>query len=411
MVTAALDDVGVPLREARRNVLLLAVAQALLGIVGPISFAVGGVAGHQLLGDDKSLATAPLTAYNVGMALGVILVATLSRLIGRRFAFMIGASIAATGGMVAATALFRESFWLFAAGLAVLGASNGFTQKLRFAAADASPSFYKAKAISWILGGGIVSAILGPQIVILAGDYFAPVWFAGAFVALLPVCLVALFFFAPLRLPDSATASAVHAAAIPARPLSEIAASQRFLTGMICGISAYALMTFMMTGAPVAMVVGCGFSSDLATLGIQWHVLAMFGPSFVTGWLVSRFGSERVVACGFLLLMACAAIAHLGVELWNFWAALVLLGLGWNFAFIGATAIVAQSYRPHEADKVQGFHDIVLFSAVAGSSFASGKVLVAYGWDMLNSVVWPVSGICLFLLFLLMRVGRRAAVA
>lgn len=410
MATAAVDGIGAVLREARRNVLLLTVAQALLGVVGPISFAVGGVAGHQLLGEDKSLATAPLTAYNVGMALGVILVAMLSRLAGRRFAFMIGASIAAAGGMVAAAALFQESFWLFASGLAVLGASNGFTQKLRFAAADASPSFYKAKAISWILGGGIVSAILGPQIVIFAGDYFAPVWFAGAFVALLPVCLAALFFFMPLQLPDSAAESPAHAA-LPARSLREIAGNQRFLTGMICGISAYALMTFMMTGAPVAMVVGCGFSSDLATLGIQWHVLAMFGPSFVTGWLISRFGAERIVACGFLLLMACAAIAHLGVELWNFWAALVLLGLGWNFGFIGATAIVARSYRPQEADKVQGFHDIVLFSAVAGSSFASGKVLAVYGWDMLNAAVWPVAGVCLVLLLLLMRAGKTADAA
>ena len=397
------------LHEARRNVLLLTIAQALLGVVGPISFAVGGVAGHQLLGDDKSLATAPLTAFNVGVALGVVLVATLSRLVGRRLAFIIGASIAAVGGVVAALALFRESFWLFAAGLAVLGASNGFTQKLRFAAADASPSFFKPKAISWILGGGIVSAILGPQIVIFAGDYFAPVWFAGAFVALSPVCLAALFFFVPLRLPDHTRPSAAHAA-LPARPLHKIAGNQRFLTGMICGISTYALMTFMMTGAPVAMVVGCGFSSDLATLGIQWHVLAMFGPSFVTGWLISRFGAERIVACGLILLMACAAVAHLGVALWNFWGALVLLGLGWNFGFIGATAIVAQSYRPHEADKVQAYHDIVLFSAVASSSFASGKVLSAFGWDMLNAVVWPVAGICLLLLLLLMRRGARVTV-
>ncbi|WEX79139.1 MFS transporter [Sinorhizobium numidicum] len=397
---------GVVLREARRNILLLAIAQALLGAVGPISFAIGGVAGHQLLGDDKSLATAPLTAFNVGMALGVVLVTILSRLVGRRFAFVTGASIAAFGGLVATAALFRENFWLFAGGLAVLGSSNGFTQKLRFAAADASPSFYKPKAISWILGGGIVSAVLGPQIVIFAGDYFAPVWFAGAFVALVPVCLVALLFFIPLRLPV-ATASGAHSVAT-ARPLREIAGSQRFLTGMICGISVYALMTFMMTGAPIAMVVGCGFSSDLATLGIQWHVLAMFAPSFVTGWLISRFGAERIVACGLLLLMACAAIAHLGLALWNFWGALVLLGLGWNFGFIGATAIVAQSYRPQEADKVQGFHDIVLFSAVAGSSFASGKVLAVYGWDMLNAVIWPVAGVCLFLLLLLMRANKRA---
>ncbi|ACP24756.1 MFS permease [Sinorhizobium fredii NGR234] len=405
---AAAEDIATVLREARRNVLLLTVAQALLGVVGPISFAVGGVAGYQLLGDDKSLATAPLTAFNVGMALGVILVAILSRWAGRRFAFMVGATIAAIGGIVATAALFRESFWIFAAGLAILGLSSGFTQKLRFAAADASPSFYKAKAISWILGGGIVSAVLGPQIVIFAGDYFAPVWFAGAFVALIPVCLFALFFFLPLRLPETTTASSAQAGP-PARPLREIAGNRRFLTGMVCGISSYALMTFMMTGAPVAMVVGCGFSSDLATLGIQWHVLAMFAPSFATGWLISRLGAERVVACGLLLLMGCAAVAHLGVALWNFWGALVLLGLGWNFGFIGATAIVAQSYRPHEADKVQGFHDIVLFSTVAGSSFASGKVLAVFGWDMLNAVIWPVTGLCLVLLFLLMRASKSVA--
>lgn len=408
MLVAAAEDIGTVLREARRNVLLLTVAQALLGVVGPISFAVGGVAGHQLLGDDKSLATAPLTAFNVGMAFGVILVAILSRWAGRRFAFMVGATIAAIGGVVAAAALFQESFWIFAAGLAVLGFSSGFTQKLRFAAADASPSFYKAKAISWILGGGIVSAVLGPQIVIFVGDYFAPVWFAGAFVALIPVCLFALFFFMPLRLPETTTASPAQAGP-PARPLREIAGNRRFLTGMVCGISSYALMTFMMTGAPVAMVVGCGFSSDLATLGIQWHVLAMFAPSFATGWLISRFGAERVVACGLVLLMGCAAVAHLGVALWNFWGALVLLGLGWNFGFIGATAIVAQSYRPHEADKVQGFHDIVLFSTVAGSSFTSGKVLAVFGWDMLNAVIWPVTGFCLLLLVLLMRSGKTTA--
>lgn len=259
---------GTVLREARRNVQLLTVAQALLGVVGPISFAVGGVAGHQLLGEDKSLATAPLTAYNLGMALGVVLVAVLSRLVGRRFAFIAGASIAALGGVLATAALFRESFWFFACGLAVLGASNGFTQKLRFAAADASPSFYKAKAISWILGGGIVSAILGPQIVIFAGDYFAPVWFAGAFVALVPVCIVALFFFVLLRLPDHTTASAHHE-----QPLRASAARD-------CGQPAFHdgndLRDFQLCPDDLhddgrARRHGCRlrFSSDLATLGIN----------------------------------------------------------------------------------------------------------------------------------------------
>ena len=183
--------------------------------------------------------------------------------------------------------------------------------------------------------------------------------------------------------------------------------TQRFLTGMICGISTYALMTFMMTGAPLAMVVGCGFSSELATLGIQWHVIAMFAPSFFTGMLISRFGTEKVVIAGLLILMVCAVVAHMGVELWNFWLALVLLGIGWNFGFIGATAIVASSYRPQEADKVQGFHDIVLFGTVALSSFSSGKVFSAFGWSIMNLVIWPVTILCLVLVLLQLRAAAR----
>jgi predicted MFS family arabinose efflux permease len=393
-------------RGARRNVYLLTAAQAILGTIGPIVFSVGGVAGYQLLGDDKSLATAPLTGFNVGVALGAICVAAMSRFLGRKAAFMVGALLGAGGGILAAYALFLNDFWLFALGLCVSGVSGGFTQKLRFAAADASPRFYKPRAISWILAGGMVSAVLGPQLVILTKDALAPVFFAGAFIALVPTCLAAIAILALLRLPDLRPVSG--AAPIgPVRPLREIVLNQRFLTGMVCGISTYALMTFMMTGAPIAMVVGCGFSQDLATLGIQWHVLAMFAPSFFTGMLVSRYGAERVVACGLVILMLCALVAHAGIALWNFWGALILLGAGWNFGFIGSTAIVASSYRPQEADKVQGFHDIILFSAVALASFGSGKVLTAYGWDMLSAAVWPVTAFCLLLLVSLFVAERR----
>jgi predicted MFS family arabinose efflux permease len=394
------------LRGARRNVYLLTAAQAVLGTIGPIVFAVGGVAGYQLLGDDKSLATAPLTGFNAGVALGAVFVAAASRLLGRKAAFMAGALLGACGGVLAAYALFLNDFWLFALGLCLSGVSGGFTQKLRFAAADASPGFYKPRAISWILAGGMVSAVLGPQLVILTKDMLAPVFFAGAFLALIPTCLAAIAILAFLRLPDQRPATG--AAPIgPVRPLWQIVMNQRFLTGMTCGISTYALMTFMMTGAPIAMVVGCGFSQDMATLGIQWHVLAMFAPSFFTGMLVSRYGAERVVACGLVLLMLCALVAHAGIALWNFWGALVLLGVGWNFGFIGSTAIVASSYRPQEADKVQGFHDIILFTAVALASFGSGKVLTAYGWDMLSAAVWPVTAFCLLLLISLFIAEKR----
>ncbi|KXG86094.1 MFS transporter [Agrobacterium bohemicum] len=394
------------LNEAKRNVFLLTAAQAIMGSAAPLSFSVGALAGYQLLGSDKSLATAPLTGFNIGVAVGAIAVAFAARFLGRKTGFILGALLCSIGGGVAALALFRSEFWLFAIGLLLIGISGGFTQKIRFAAADASPSFYKPKAISWILAGGVISAIVGPQLAIFGKNLLEPVIFAGAFIALIPLGLIAVAILSFLKLPELRSASATLQ---PARPLKDIVTTHRFVTGMICGIGSYALMTFMMIGAPLAMVIGCGFPSELATLGIQWHVLAMFAPSFFTGMLISRFGAEKVVAAGLFVLMACAVVAHMGVELWNFWAALVLLGMGWNFGFIGATAIVSSSYRPHEADKVQGFHDIVLFGTVALSSFASGQVFTTWGWSVMNLVIWPVAGTCLALIvFLLLKQKQKA---
>ncbi|NTF32356.1 MFS transporter [Rhizobium skierniewicense] len=405
MTAVSVPGLESELTEAKRNVFLLALAQAIMGSAGPLSFSVGALAGYQLLDADKSLATAPLTGFNIGVALGAIAVALAARFLGRKTGFIVGALLCSLGGGIAALALFRSEFWLFVVGLMLIGVSGGFTQKIRFAAADASPSFYKPKAISWILAGGVISAIVGPQLAIFGKDLLAPVTFAGAFIAFIPLGLLAAGIFSFLKLPELRSASVADA---PARPLREIVTTHRFVTGMMCGIGTYALMTFMMTGAPLAMVIGCGFPSELATLGIQWHVLAMFGPSFFTGMLISRFGAEKIVAAGLLVLMACAVVAHMGVELWNFWVALILLGMGWNFGFIGATSIVSSSYRPHEADKVQGFHDIVLFGTVALSSFASGQVFTAWGWSVMNLVIWPVSATCLLLiLFLLLKQKQK----
>ena len=408
MSDAALNGYDAHLKAAKRNVALFAAAQAVLGSATPLCFSVGALAGYHLLGDgDKSLATAPLTGLNIGVATGAIGAAAASRYLGRKQSFMLGAILGAIGGAIAAIALFRLSFWLFAAGLLLIGLSSGFTQKIRFAAADVSPAAFKPKAISWILAGGIISAIIGPQLAIWMKDLFAPVIYAGAFLTLVPLCLIAVAILSYLDLPD--TQAAIIASAEPARPLSDIITTRRFVTGLVCGASTFALMTFVMTGAPLAMVVGCGFSTELATLGIQWHVLAMFLPSFVTGLLIARFGSERIVAAGMLILMACAVVAHMGIELWNFWGALVLLGVGWNFGFIGATAIVASSYRRAEADKVQGFHDIVLFSLVALSSFSSGKIFTAYGWSVMNLAIWPLAILCLLLVVVLVRSGTAKA--
>lgn len=392
--------------EARRIAIVLSAAQAVLGSAGPICFALGALAGHFMLDADKSLATAPLTGYSVGLAVGALPAAAIIRRLGHRDGFMTGAGVAALGGLIAAIALFQMSFWLFAFGLSVVGIGNAFVQQFRFAAADNAPPEFKARAISLVLAGGIVTAVLGPQTVIFTHDLLAPVPFAGSFVAIVGLSMigVAILTFLPARTPVKAQ----HATAGSGRPLAEIVMQPRYAIALVCAVGSYSMMTFVMTGAPLAMV-GCGFSSDEATLGISWHVMAMFAPSFFTGRLIHRFGATSIVTAGFVLLIACSLVALSGIALWQFWTALILLGLGWNFAFIGATSIVASCYRPEEKGKAQGFHDFMLFSSVAFASLMSGAVYNAWGWEMLAMIVLPVTGLCLLLLAFQYVAGRRSA--
>ncbi|MDA4847066.1 MFS transporter [Hoeflea poritis] len=395
---------------ARRNAFILAAASAFLSACAPIAISLGGIVGDYLLDEDKSLATAPVTGFNIGVAVGALPAAWLMRLVGRRYGFMGGAVISGIGGLVAAAALFQSHFWLFAVGLAIIGVGGAFVQQFRFAATDNAPESFKAQAISWVLVGGIFAAIIGPQTVIFARDLFAPVQFAGAYAAVIGLALIGLVILSFLRIHEN-TILLEHESEAPARPLLEIISQPRFLTALACGVVSFALMSFMMTGAPLAMI-GCGFSTDTATLGIQWHVLAMFGPSFFTGKLIARFGRETIVATGLVILIGCAIIASMGIELWNFWLALILLGVGWNFGFIGATAMVTTTYRPSEKNKVQGVHDVILFSTVAFSSLMAGQVLNTFGWDGINMIMWPIALACLLLLGLQVRADRknRAAV-
>jgi MFS family permease len=393
--------------EARRTAFILAAAQAIIGSAAPIAISLGGLAGQYLLGPDKSLATAPITGFNLGVALGALPAAAIIRRLGQRDGFMTGTVVTALGGLIATLALFQGSFWLFAFGLAVIGVGGAFVQQFRFAAADNAPSEFKARAISFVLAGGIVTAILGPQIVIFTRELFAPLMFAGSFASILVLAAAGAFVLCFLRIPAK-VAGKVEIADSGARPLSEIVTRPRFVAALFCAVGGYALMSFVMTGAPLAMV-GCGLSTDDATLGISWHVMAMFAPSFFTGSLIHRFGAERVVAAGLVLLIGCAIVALSGLALWQFWTALILLGLGWNFTFIGATAMVAASYRPSEKGKVQGFHDFVLFGSVAFASLMSGAVYNAWGWEMLNWIVFPVVVLCFVALGALKVTGLRSA--
>ena len=380
-------------REARRTALILATSQAIVGSAAPISISIGALAGHYLLNMDKSLATAPVTGFNIGVALGAIPAAAIIRAVGQRSGFMTGTVMTAAGGLIATMALFYGSFWMFVGGLLVLGLGGAFVQQFRFAAADNAPSEFKARAISFVLAGGVITAILGPQIVIFTRELLAPVMFAGSFASIIGLAAVGAVILSFLR-PRAPGIAATGKADVPARPLREIITQPRFAVGLLCAVGSYALMSFVMTGAPLAMV-GCGFTPDEATLGISWHVMAMFAPSFFTGRIIQRFGVERVVAFGLVLLIGCALVALSGIALWQFWTALILLGLGWNFAFIGATAIVSDTYRPAEKGRVLGFHDFILFGSVAFASLMSGQVYNAWGWDMLNWIIFPIAALCL----------------
>ncbi|MGN6573528.1 MAG: MFS transporter, partial [Pseudolabrys sp.] len=275
-------------------------------------------------------------------------------------------------------------------------------QSYRFAAADTASERFRAKAVSWVLAGGIFAAVLGPQLVIWTKDLLSPHLFAASFLGQSACALLAAIVLQFVRIPH-VKPQAQH----ETRPLGAIIRQPRFMVAAACGMAAYAMMNMVMTSAPLAMV-GCGHSVTDATLGIQWHVLAMYGPSFVTGSLIARYGVERITCIGLGLIVLTAIVAISGITVAHFWSALVLLGVGWNFAFIGATTMVTQCHKPEERTRVQSFNDFLVFGAMAVSSFSSGQLLETVGWAAINEVVIPV--VCVvFALLMWVRMRARAA--
>jgi MFS family permease len=400
-VSATVDD-----REHRRNALILAIASAVSGGIPPVLFSLGGLTGMYLLGPDKSLATLPLSAFTVGVALGAFPAAMLMRTVGRQLGFLAGTIIAVIAAIGSGFAVLSGSFAGFVLAATGTGVSAAFAQQYRFAAADGGSRAFQAKAISWVLSGGIAAAIIGPQTAILTRDLFAPVPFAGAFFATAGLAvlgfLVLLFLKGSARLPPHATLRS------GGRPLAEIALQPRFIVAVLCGIGSYSIMTLVMTAAPLAMVA-CGLGEDNATLGIQWHVLAMFGPSFFSGALIARFGAKRIIAVGLVILAGCAIVGLSGIDVAHFWIAIVLLGIGWNFGFVGATTMVTATYRPEERAKVQGLNDFLVFGVVALASLSSGKLFSTVGWTWINLVVFPIVLLCALALTTTLFARGRAA--
>ena len=371
-------------RLARRNALVLAGTQALAGANTTVLVATASIVGA-MLAPDKSLATLPVTGYVLGLWGGTLPIGALARRFGRRMAFQMGTVCGIATGLICALAMLQGSFALYCFGAIFSGLYAAAHQAYRFAAADTASEAFKPVAISWVLFGGVLAGVIGPQIVILTKDLMPPFLFLPSYLAQAGVAAIAGVTLLLLRIP---TPPPAHVSG-RGRPLAEVLRQPRFVVAVICGIASYAMMNLVMTSAPLAMVE-CNHSVTDAALGLQWHVIGMYAPSFITGRVISRFGVERVIGGGFALLLVSAAIGIEGTTLWNFWIGLFLLGVGWNFAFIGATTMVTQCYRPNERNRVQAFNDFLVFGSMAVSSFSSGQLFAAAGWSLVNEIVFPV---------------------
>ncbi len=368
--------------RARSNVVRLAAAQALTGANSAVIFATGSIVGATLA-PDISLATVPLSMYVVGLAAGTLPTGAVSRAYGRRVAFIIGTGCGTITGVLAAFAILRGSFALFCCATFLGGLYGAVSQSYRFAAADGASAAYRPKALSWVMAGGVFAGVFGPQLVQWTMDIWPPYLFAFSFAAQAVVALVAMAVLAGVDAPKPAPAD-LHGG----RPLWEIARQPRFIAAALCGIVSYPMMNLVMTSAPLAMKM-CGLTVSDSNFGIQWHIVAMYGPSFFTGSLIARFGAPVIVALGLSLEAVGAMIGLSGVTAMHFWATLIVLGIGWNFSFIGASALVLETHRPQERNKVQAFNDFLVFGVMAVGSFSSGQLLANYGWSAVNKVVFP----------------------
>ena len=379
-LTAA-DEIAGDAR-ARSNVVRLAAAQALTGANSAVIFATGSIVGATLA-PSMSLATVPLSMYVVGLAAGTLPTGAISRRYGRRVAFIIGTGCGVLTGLLGAFAILHGSFALFCCATFLGGLYGAVSQSYRFAAADGASAHYRPKAVSWVMAGGVFAGVLGPQLVQWTMDIWPPYLFAFSFVVQAMVALVAMAVLSGVDAPRPAP-SDLHGG----RPLSEIVRQPRFMAAALCGIVSYPMMNLVMTSAPLAMKM-CGLSVSDSNFGIQWHIVAMYGPSFFTGSLIARFGAPRIVAVGLLLEASAATVGLTGITAMHFWATLFILGVGWNFSFVGASALVLETHRPQERNKVQAFNDFLVFGVMALGSFSSGQLLANYGWSAVNLVVYP----------------------
>ena len=373
--------------SARKNVAVLAGCQALLFTNNSILITVNALVGYALA-TDKALATLPVTSYFVGSALTTLPLAMLMKRYGRRTGFTIGAMFAIVGSLVCAAAVYAGNFWLLCLGVVVLGAYFAAGQHYRFAAADSAPADFKSRAISLVLAGGIAGGFLGPETSKLTTDLIASHPYTGAYLSLVAFALLSILALRWLEIPPLPESERREAG----RPLGEIARQPVFAVAVLCGTVSYGVMNLLMTATPLAMVASDHPFSEAAFV-IQWHIVGMFAPSFVTGNIINRFGLMTVLLAGVALNVVCVAIALSGVDVMHFWLALVLLGIGWNFMFVGATALLTECHTAAERAKVQGVNDSAIFITMIVTSLASGALFTIQGWQAMN--LWAVPALLL----------------
>jgi len=404
MTTAQIDD-----RAAKRNVFVLILAQAFLGAQMPMIFVVGGLAGL-MIAPSPALATIPISLIVFGSMTTAPWLSALMQKYGRRVGFFVGALGGALGAGIASLGLYLDNFAVFLIGSYLTGiymSAHGF---YRFAAADSASDDFRPRAISYVMAGGLLSALIGPQLVKFTSDATV-VPFLGTYLSVVLINLigVTVFFFLDVPPPKAPSADAPQA-----RSRRELLRDPKIAVAIICGMVSYALMNLMMTSTPLA-VVGCGFPTGTAADIVSAHVIAMYAPSFFTGHVIARFGAVRVVALGLFLLALAGAVALMGVELTNFFITLVLLGIGWNFGFIGATAMLTQAHPAHERGRVQGLNDFLVFGCVTLASLSSGVLMslgetTLAGWNAVNIAMIPFLALAgAALIWLVLRPADEAA--
>uniref|UniRef100_E6VH28 Major facilitator superfamily MFS_1 n=1 Tax=Rhodopseudomonas palustris (strain DX-1) TaxID=652103 RepID=E6VH28_RHOPX len=406
MVDATANDIVEDDARARSNVVRLVAAQALTGANAAVIFATGSIIGAQLA-PQMSLATVPLSMYVLGLAAGTLPTGWIARVYGRRVAFMIGTGCGALTGVLGAVAILYGSFLLFCVATFIGGLYAAVSQSYRFAAADGASAAYRPKAVSWVMAGGVFAGVLGPQLVQWTMDVWQPYLFAFSYVVQAAIALIAMAVLWGVDAPRPKPAERAGG-----RPLLEIVRQPRFIAAALCGAIAYPMMNLVMTSAPLAMQM-CGLSVGDSNFGLQWHIVAMYAPSFVTGSLIIKFGAPRVVAAGLILEALGAGIGLTGVTAPHFWATLFVIGVGWNLAFVGASALVLETHQPNERTKVQAVNDFIIFGLMALGSFASGQLLADYGWATVNLAVFPpvLLGLIVLAVTGWSKIRKRAALA